>query len=75
MKSNVNLRKEINTNSISVVCINFSRVRRDILLVLYKVCSPTFSIYLFLRFAGVSYGRFIAVRFGFNLSTYIQNIW
>jgi len=30
-----------------------------------------FDIYLFLTFAGVSYGRFIAVRFGFGLSTYI----
>jgi len=44
---------------------------------LYKVtsfliaCSRTFSIYLFLRFAGVSYGRFIVIRFGFNVSTYI----
>jgi hypothetical protein len=38
-------------------------------------CSRTFFIYLFLRFAGVSYERFIAVRFGFNLSTYIQNCW
>ena len=36
-------------------------------------CSRTFLIYLFLRFAGVSYGRFIAVRVGFSLVTYIQN--
>jgi len=34
-----------------------------------------FLIYLFLRIAGVSYGRFIAVLFGFNLSTYVQNRW
>ena len=40
--------------------------------VLVRCCSRTFLIYLFLRFAGVSYGRFIAVRFGFNLSTYVQ---
>ena len=38
-------------------------------------CSGTFLIYLFLGFSDVSYGRFIAVRFGFNLSTYVQNRW
>jgi len=31
------------------------------------ICGRIFLIYLFLRFSGVSYGRFIAVRFGFNL--------
>ena len=36
-----------------------------------KVCSRAFLIYLFLGFADVSYGRFIALRFGFNLSTYV----
>jgi len=41
----------------------------------FCVGSRTFLIYLFLRFAGVSYGRFIAVRFGFDLSTYIQDRW
>ena len=39
------------------------------------LCSRTFFIYLFLGFAGASYGRFIAVRFGFYLSGYIQNHW
>jgi len=34
-----------------------------------------FFIQLFIRIAGVSYGRFLAVRFGFSLSTYIQNRW
>jgi len=29
-------------------------------------------IYLFVRFAGLSYGRLIAVRFGFDLSTYVS---
>jgi len=38
-------------------------------------CSQTFSIYLFLGFAGVSYGRFVAVCFWFNLSMYVQNRW
>jgi len=38
-------------------------------------CRRTFVIYLFLRFAAASYGRFIAIRFGVNLSTYIQNRW
>ena len=33
-------------------------------------CSRTFLICLFLRISGASYGRFIAVRFGFNLLTY-----
>jgi len=44
-------------------------------LYVHSCCGRTFLIYLFLRFAGVSYGRFIAVRFEFNLSTYIQNRW
>jgi len=44
-------------------------------LVSAKDCSGTFFIYLFLKFAGVSYGRFIAVHFGFNLPMYIQNRW
>jgi len=30
---------------------------------------------IFVGFAGVSYERFIAVRFGFNLSTYVHNRW
>ena len=29
-------------------------------------------MYLFLRFAGVSYGQFMAMRYKFNLSTYVQ---
>jgi hypothetical protein len=37
--------------------------------------SQTFLISVFLRFAGVSYGRFLALRFGFNMSTCIQNRW
>jgi len=44
-------------------------------LVSAKECSRTFLIYVFLRFAGISYGWFIAIHFGFNLSTYIQNCW
>jgi len=35
--------------------------------------SQTFLTYLFFRFAVISYGRFIAVCFGFYLSTYVQN--
>ena len=42
---------------------------------IYIYCRRTFLIYLFLRFAGVSYGQFIAIHFGFNLSTYVQNHW
>ena len=38
-------------------------------------CSQIFLIYLLLGFAGVSYGRLIALRFGFNLSTYVQKRW
>ena len=41
----------------------------------YMYCSRTFFIYLYLRLAGVSYGRFIDVRFGFDLSAYVQNRW
>ena len=39
------------------------------------ILQPNIFIYLFLRIAVISYGRFIAVRFGFNLSTYVQNRW
>jgi len=35
-------------------------------------CSLTFLIYLFIRFAGISYGRFIAIRYKFKLSTYVE---
>jgi hypothetical protein len=35
-------------------------------------CSRTLLVYLFIRFARISYGRFIAIRYKFKLSTYIQ---
>jgi hypothetical protein len=38
------------------------------------LCSRTFLIYLFLRFAGVSYGQFIAVHFGFNLQRIFRTV-
>jgi len=38
------------------------------------LCSRTFLIYLFLRFAGVSYGRLITVQFGFNLQCIFRTI-
>jgi len=37
-------------------------------------CSQTFLVYLFLRFASISYGRFIAICCKFNLSTYVQEL-
>ena len=37
-----------------------------------RTVADHFFIYLFLRFAGVSYGRFMAMRYKFNLSTYVQ---
>jgi len=37
-----------------------------------KVCSRTFLAYLFIGFACISYGRFIAIRYKFKLSTYVQ---
>jgi len=37
-----------------------------------SLCSRTFLVYLFIRFARISYGRFIAVRYTFKLSTYVQ---
>jgi len=37
-----------------------------------KVRSRTFLVYLFIRFACISYGRFIAIRYKFKLSTYVQ---
>jgi len=61
MNSNLNLRNEINTNSMSVLCINISLVRRDILLVLYKVCSRTFLIYLLGLLASVTDGSWAYV--------------
>jgi hypothetical protein len=33
---------------------------------------PIILVYLFIRFAGVSYGRFMVMRYKFNLSTYVQ---
>ena len=35
-------------------------------------CSRTFLVYLFLRFPFISYGRFIAIRYNFKRSTYVQ---
>jgi len=37
-----------------------------------KNCSRTFLVYLFLRFSGISYRRFIAIHYKFKLSTYVQ---
>jgi hypothetical protein len=36
------------------------------------VVAETFLVYLFIRFARISYGRFIAISYKFKLSTYIQ---
>jgi hypothetical protein len=36
------------------------------------ICSRTFLVYLFITFAHISYGRFIAMHYKFNLSTYVQ---
>jgi hypothetical protein len=38
----------------------------------FERCSRTFLIYLFLKFACISYGQFMAIRYKFNLSTYVQ---
>jgi uncharacterized membrane protein len=35
-------------------------------------CSRTVLVYLFIRFARISYRRFIAIRYKFKSSTYIQ---
>ena len=35
-------------------------------------CNRTFLVYLFLRFACVSYGRLITICYKFNLSTHVQ---
>jgi hypothetical protein len=35
-------------------------------------CTRTLLVYLFIRFARISYGRFIATRYNFKRSTYIQ---
>jgi hypothetical protein len=34
--------------------------------------SQTFLVYLFIRFAAISYRRFIAIHCKFNLSTYVE---
>ena len=39
-----------------------------------NLCSRTFLVYLFIRFARISYGRFIAVPYKFKLSTYVQEL-
>jgi len=56
--------------SISVVIISHTSNSSTPLPIV--TCSQTFFIYLFLRFAGVSYGRFIAVRFGFTVNVYSE---
>jgi len=40
--------------------------------VAYSYCIRTYLVYLFIRFAGVSYGRFIAIRYKFKLPTYVE---
>jgi len=37
-------------------------------------CSRTFLVYLFLRFASISYGRFVAIHCKLNLSSYVQEL-
>jgi hypothetical protein len=37
-----------------------------------KVCIQTFLVYLFIGFACISYGQFIAIHCKFKLSTYVQ---
>jgi hypothetical protein len=37
-------------------------------------CSQTFLVYLFLRFASISYGRFVAIHCKLNLSSYVQEL-
>jgi len=37
-----------------------------------KECSRTFLVYLVIRFVRISYGRFIAIRYEFKLSTFVQ---
>ena len=59
----------------SVLSETFLILRRNGRNVFINVAAERFFIYLFIRIAGISYGRFMAVRFGFNLSTYIQNCW
>jgi len=39
-----------------------------------KVCSLTFLLYLFIRFACTSYGRLIAIHYKFKLLTYVQEL-
>jgi hypothetical protein len=38
----------------------------------YPYCGRTFLVYLFIRFARISYRRFIATRYKLKRSTYIQ---
>jgi len=65
--------KDINMSKLIKISGIINRILKPSIL---KIpCSRVFLIYLFLRFAGVICGRFIAVRVGFNLSTYVQNRW
>jgi hypothetical protein len=41
-------------------------------MVLSSHCRRILLVYLFIRFSRISYGRFIAIRYKFKRSTYIQ---
>jgi hypothetical protein len=38
----------------------------------HSLCSRILLVYLFIRFGGIGYGPFIAMRYNFKLSTYVQ---
>jgi len=55
-------------------CLQCSVSHLNILSTYCSLCSHTFVEYLFLRFACVSYGRFMVKGCNFNLSTYVEEL-
>jgi hypothetical protein len=51
--------------------LNNLKKHRVTITILY---SRTFLVYLFIRFAHISYRQFTAIRYKFKLSTYIQEL-
>ena len=55
-----------------LACVRLCLLYIYIYIYIYTYCSRAFLVYLFLRLAHISYGRFIGIRYNFKLSTYVQ---
>jgi hypothetical protein len=72
-RSNLNKNVAFQFNETHVVFYTIQiNSRFEATRVIYIYCSRILLVYLFIRFARISYGRFIAMRYNFKLSTYIQ---